>query len=180
MSNDRRNAPLFDSEAGTGTLVESRFVPQRYEPNYAYPLLVLLHARGGDEQQMVRSMPAMSWRNYVGLSLRGPEVVSRRGRPVGHGWGPDFGRRERPAAPSLLSDAEQLRIHLASNEPDAVDRIEDGIFAAVRRARRALHIHSERIFLVGCGEGAAVAYRGGDVQSRAICRRRCHQWVASR
>ena len=159
MSNERRNAPLFDSEAGVGPLVESRFVPQRYEPNYAYPLLVLLHARGGDEQQMVRSMPAMSWRNYVGVSLRGPEVVTRKGRAVGFGWGPDFGRRERPADVAPLSDAEAFRRRLTATEPDALERLEDGIFASVRRARRALHIHSERIFLVGCGEGAAVAYR---------------------
>ena len=161
MSNDRRNVPLFDPEAATGLLVESRFVPQRYEPNYAYPLLVLLHARGGDEEQMLRSMPAMSWRNYVGLSLRGPEVVTRKGQAVGHGWGPDFARRERhPAlATKPATDAEVFRRRMATTEPDPVDRLEDGIFGAVRRTRRALHIHSERIFLVGVGEGAAVAYR---------------------
>jgi len=163
MTNDRRNAPSIPSEAGAGPLVEARFVPRRYEPNYAYPLLVLLHARGGDEQQMVRSMPAMSWRNYVGLSLRGPEAVTRQGRPVGHGWGPDFGRPDRdrdrgPIAPGL-PDAELFRRRLAAEEPDAIDRLEDGIFTAVRQTRRALHVHSERIFLVGCGEGAAVAYR---------------------
>ncbi len=161
MSNDRRNAPSIGAEAATGSLVEARFVPQRYEPNYAYPLLVLLHARGGDEQQMVRSMPAMSWRNYVGLSLRGPEAVTRHGRPTGHGWGPDFGRRERerPPASPAISDAEAFRRRLASVEPDPIDLVEDGIFGAVRQTRRALHVHSERIFLVGVGEGAAVAYR---------------------
>src|SRR4051812_27808007 len=73
MSSDRLNAPSHHTTTGAGTLVEARFVPQRYEPNYAYPLLVLFHGRGGDEQQMVRSMPALSWRNYVGLSLRGPD-----------------------------------------------------------------------------------------------------------
>ena len=30
------------------------------------------------------------------------------------------------------------------------------VFAAVRRTRSSLHVHSERIFLVGSGEGAAV------------------------
>src|SRR5437868_9702525 len=96
MSSDRLSVPSHETTtAGAGPLAEARFVPQRYEPNYAYPLLVLLHARGGDEQQMVRSMPAMSWRNYVGLSLRGPEVVTRQGRPVGFGWGPGFARRDR-------------------------------------------------------------------------------------
>src|SRR4051794_7878169 len=159
MSNDQRNAPPLSSAAVTGSLVEARFVPQRYEPNYAYPLLVLLHARGGDEQQMVRSMPAMSWRNYVGLSLRGPEVVIRKGLPSGHGWGADFGRRERTSSVLAVPDHEIFRRHLASVEPHPVDALEDGIFAAVRQTRRALHVHSERIFLVGVGEGAAVAYR---------------------
>ena len=32
---------------------------------------------------------------------------------------------------------------------------------AIRSTRRSLHVHSERIFLVGVGEGAAVAYRLG-------------------
>ena len=48
----------------------TRFIPRQYEPNYPYPLVVLLHARGGDEDQLVRAMPALSWRNYVGLGLR--------------------------------------------------------------------------------------------------------------
>src|SRR4051794_11860744 len=111
MSSDRLNAPSSDRSTGAGTLVEARFIPQRYEPNYAYPLLVLFHGRGGDEQQMVRSMPAMSWRNYVGLSLRGPEVVNRRDRPDGYGWGPDFVRHERrtPRPSSPLSDAEVVQ-----------------------------------------------------------------------
>jgi len=39
----------------------------------------------GGGEVMVRSMPALSWRNYVGLGLRGPEVVARRGRDVGFG-----------------------------------------------------------------------------------------------
>jgi len=54
-----------------------------------------------------------------------------------------------------------LRKRLQSGIPDPVEIIEEGVFDAVRQARRALHVHSERIFLVGCGEGAAVAYRLG-------------------
>jgi phospholipase/carboxylesterase len=160
MTNDRRNAPPLSSDALGDSLVEARYVPQRYEPNYAYPLLVLLHARGSDEQQMVQSMPAMSWRNYVGLSLRGPEVVTRHGRPSGHGWGPDFARRDRSSLHTPgLPDHEVFRRRMLADEPDPVDVLEDGIFDAVRQTRRSLHVHSERIFLVGVGEGAAVAYR---------------------
>src|SRR4051812_30528965 len=97
MLDDRRTPIPFGTSAGAGTLVESRFVPQRYEPNYAYPLLVLFHGRGGDEQQLVRSMPALSWRNYVGLSLRGPDPVDRRGGEVGYSWGPSFVHPDRRA-----------------------------------------------------------------------------------
>ena len=32
------------------------------------------------------------------------------------------------------------------------------MFTAILQTRQLLHVHSERIFLVGCGEGAAVAY----------------------
>src|SRR4051794_17948954 len=163
MSSDRLNAPSSDISTGAGTLVEARFIPQRYEPNYAYPLLVMFHARGGDEQQMVRSMPAMSWRNYVGLSLRGPEVLNRRGRPEGYGWGPDFARFDRrsPRPASPMSDAELVRRRLHESSPDPIDALEDGVFAAIRQTRRTLHVHSERIYLVGIGEGASVAYRLG-------------------
>ena len=162
MTNDRREAPSCQPPAGVEPLVEARFVPQRYEPNYPYPLVAMFHARGHDEQQMVRSMPAMSWRNYVGVSLRGPEPVIKRGRPVGHGWGDAFARpgREVPR-PSRLTDAEWLRRRLDDLSPDPVDALEDAVFSAVRRTRRAVHVHSERIFLMGVGEGAAVAYRLG-------------------
>ncbi len=47
MSFDRRQARPYDEEATSGPLVEACYVPQRYEPNYPYPLLVMLHARGG-------------------------------------------------------------------------------------------------------------------------------------
>ncbi|HMB05778.1 MAG TPA: esterase [Isosphaeraceae bacterium] len=163
MSSDRLNAPSFDTTTGAGTLVEARFIPQRYEPNYAYPLLVLFHARGCDEQQMVRSMPALSWRNYVGLSLRGPESATKRGRPEGYGWGPAFARpeREAPRPAPTGAEGEQVRRRLFEAAPDPIDLLEDGVFASIRQTRRALHVHSERIFLVGCGEGAAVAYRIG-------------------
>lgn len=164
MSSDRLNAPSFDATtAGAGSLVETRFIPQRYEPNYPYPLLALFHGRGGDEQQLLRSMPALSWRNYVGLSLRGPETALRRGRPEGFGWGPAFARPDRASAPAApaLSEAEIVRRRLSDDSPDPIDSLEDGIFSAIRQTRRSLHVHSERIFLVGCGEGAAVAYRLG-------------------
>jgi phospholipase/carboxylesterase len=162
MSFDRRQASQTEREGLAGSLAEACYVPHGYEPNYPYPLLVLFHPRGGDEQQMARSASGMNWRNYVGLSLRGPETVTRQGEVVGFGWGPEFARRDRaasrPPAP-VPGEAEQLRRRLADESTDPIDRLEDAVFAGVRKTRTALHVHSERIFLVGCGEGAAVAYR---------------------
>ena len=164
MSSDRPNAPTSGlTNSGAGPLVDSRFVPQRYEPNYPYPLLVLFHGRGGDEQQMVRSMPALSWRNYVGLGLRAPDPFVKKGRAEGYTWGPAFVRPDRHAlkvAP-LISEGEVVRRRLWEGAADAVDLLEDGVYDAIRKTRRSLHVHSERIYLVGVGEGAAVAYRLG-------------------
>jgi phospholipase/carboxylesterase len=113
---------------------------------------------------MVRSMPAMTWRNYVGLGLRGPEVAIRREHHDGYGWGPAFARPDRRTVrnPVALPDRDVVR-RVLSNEgpPDPIDTLEDSVFASIRDLRRTLHVHSERIFLVGCGEGAAVAYRLG-------------------
>lgn len=159
MTNDRLNAPPPSTSSQSSYLVETRFVPRQYEPNYAYPLLVLLHARGGDEDQLVRAMPALSWRNYVGLGLRGPEPVIKRDRLAGFGWGRDFELHDRMATQPRRTEAEIVRQALFHPEPDEIDRLEEGIFTAIRKTRSLLHIHSERIFLVGCGEGAAAAYR---------------------
>ena len=72
---------------------------------------------------MVRSMPALSWRNYVGLSLRGPEAVNKRGRHEGFGWGPAFVASRQAGdhgPPPAFSEAELVRRRLleSSTRPD--------------------------------------------------------------
>jgi phospholipase/carboxylesterase len=47
---------------------------------------------------------------------------------------------------------------LAGGPLDSLDRLEHSVFESIRDLRRSLHVHSERIFLAGVGEGAAVAY----------------------
>jgi phospholipase/carboxylesterase len=160
MTFDRLPIPENATSKHSSSLVEARFIPRQYEPNYPYPLVVLLHARGGDEDQLVRAMPALSWRNYVGLGLRGPEAVIKRERLVGYGWGPDFEQPKRQALrrKQVVSESELVRRILFEKEPESFDRLEEAAFTAILETRRLLHVHSERIFLVGCGEGAAVAY----------------------
>src|SRR5881397_2471 len=93
------------------------FLPTGYEPRYPYPLLVLFHGRGGNEEQILRLAPRLSRRNYICVGLRGPQALGERsdGRP-GFGWGPD-------------------------TFPDAL--IEDYVFRAVEQTRRNYHVHSE-------------------------------------
>ena len=164
MTNDRLNAPASSTSSASSSLVETRFIPRQYEPNYAYPLLVLFHARGGDEDQLVRAMPAFSWRNYVGSrACRGPEPVIKRDGLAGFGWGREFGLQDRSGAETETHAGQAEIVHRAlfQPEPDDIDRLEEAVFTAIRNTRSLLHVHSERIFLVGCGEGAALAYRFG-------------------
>ncbi len=161
----------WGAESGGGAstttlLAESRFIPRRYEPNYAYPLLVLLHGRGADEHQLVKALPRLSWRNYVGLGLRGPEVIEKQHQVTGYAWGREFANPSRNPRrferPDLSIDTPGLFRRVMAGEPvDIADQIEYGVFESVRRLRRSLHVHTERIYLVGVDEGAAVAVRMG-------------------
>lgn len=129
--------------------------PRHYEPGYAYPLLVLLHGRGGDEHQLLRLISYISARNYVAVAVRGPEPFRRRrDGSIGYGWGltwPGAGEGEGAGTfyqPAVLSP-RQLR----------VQRLADRIQEAAALARTRFNIHPQRVFLVGYGEGAAAAYR---------------------
>jgi phospholipase/carboxylesterase len=97
-------------------------------------LLVFLHGHGSNEDQALRLAPKLSRRNYVAISLRGPRRVEKHtGRP-GYAW---------------------------STDVDTSAMVEDYVLSAVEQTRRLYHIHSERIFLAGICEGAAMAYRLG-------------------
>ncbi len=110
------------------------FLPVGYEPRYAYPLVVFLHGQGGNDEQILRLAPRLSRRNYVSIGLRGPLAAEARsdGHP-GFSWG----------------------------DGNWDTFIEDYLLRAVEQTRRTYHIHSERIYLAGYGEGATLAYRLG-------------------
>jgi phospholipase/carboxylesterase len=108
------------------------FVPSDYQSKYAYPLVVLFHGNGGDEDTAARLVPQLSRRNYIAACPRGGVVLGPgySGRP-GFGW----------------------------DETDT--RLEHYLLGIYSHARRSYHVHSERVYLVGVGEGAAVAFRLG-------------------
>jgi phospholipase/carboxylesterase len=63
------------------------FLPTDYLPKYAYPLVVLCHPDGSDEEAISRLAPRLSRRNYVVACPRGPVAFgpSDCGRPA-FGW----------------------------------------------------------------------------------------------
>jgi phospholipase/carboxylesterase len=103
-------------------------VPQGYEPNYPYPLLIWLHGTGGNEHELTELMPDISDRNYFGLSLRGP--LPAKFAPGGFYW---------------------------SDRTADLDDLQADIYEMVCLLRRTYHIHSERIFVAGHDDGAATA-----------------------
>src|SRR5947209_6210722 len=110
------------------------FLPTGYEPRYPYPLLVLFHGHGGSEEQVLRLAPRLSRRNFICISLRGPQPLGEHnGRPR-FAWG-------------------------SSGQFDSL--VEDYVLHAVEQTRRSYHVHSERIYLTGVCEGAHLAYRLG-------------------
>jgi phospholipase/carboxylesterase len=106
------------------------FVPENYEPNYAYPLIVWLHESGKSERDIVEVLPMISMRNYLGLALRGTARMNGDGAD-GFSW---------------------------SRTRNAGIAFEEQLHESVRKMRREFHIHTERVFLVGAGEGGTMAW----------------------
>ena len=112
------------------------FVPENYEPNYAYPLVVWLHDAGRSERDIVDVLPHISMRNYLGLALRGTAPANQQA----HG-------DANAAAGYRWSRSQRMRL-----------LFEDDLHASVRRLRQDFHIHTERIFLAGAGDGGSLAW----------------------
>ncbi len=104
------------------------YLPEKYEHNYAYPLMIWLHGEGNTENDLLSVMPQITDQNFLGLSFRGnkPSQNSKRGRT----W--DFSAWE-------------------------MDRFEERLYDTVCELRKEYHIHSERIYLAGFDSGAKVA-----------------------
>ncbi|MCX7666895.1 MAG: hypothetical protein N2112_15285 [Gemmataceae bacterium] len=108
------------------------FIPQGYQHHYAYPVVVFIHAHGGSDEQAIRHAQKISRRNQIMLSLRGPV---------------DLGTH----------DEDGLRQF--SWENSDISQVTRYLLKALELVRRAYNIHTERVYLVGIGEGAEIAYQ---------------------
>ena len=128
---------ILSSESTTLQEVRSRtrpatrpcgvFVPENYEPNYAYPLVVWLHDAGRSERDIVDVLPHISMRNYLGLALRGTA----------------------PADPRVDNEGRELTGYRWSRSQRMRLMFQDELYASVRQMRQDFHIHTERVFLAG-------------------------------
>ena len=105
--------------APRGHSTYSLLAPMHYEPNYAYPVVVWLHSDGGDEKQLLRVMPHVSMRNYVGVGVRGSNPCEGR---RGFQW--------QQSASGILT-------------------AENRVLEAIVAAKAKFNVNSERIFLAG-------------------------------
>jgi phospholipase/carboxylesterase len=86
------------------------FAPLHYEPGYAYPLIVWLHGRAGNEQHLRRVMPHVSMRNFVAVAPRG--TASKR--PGRFHWEQDADRIEQAEAAifdCIAAASERFNVH---------------------------------------------------------------------
>jgi len=83
------------------------FVPEGYEPNYAYPLVIWFHDAGETERTLHRLMPNVSDRNAVGLALRG-----ERSSGGGFDWAPAEGEdREKALVGAIRGLRREYHVH---------------------------------------------------------------------
>lgn len=119
-------------------IAEAVFVPESYEPNYAYPLIIWLNDPASREGELCRVMPQISTRNYFGVSVRAGGNVSA--------WKDEH--------------AGEWEVEVKS-ETAAERSLDEQLFDTVTRLRGAYHIHTERIYLAGFGDAGTRALQVG-------------------
>lgn len=124
------SAQVSDAEPNVAS-DSSVYVPEYYEENYAYPLVVWVERGQTALQGLQHVMPVISNRNYFGLSFD---------------------------VDSLALEAEFNR---EEGSPCDTADLADCLRDQIRQLRRKFHIHSERIFLAGFGEGGTIAVELG-------------------
>ncbi len=102
----------------TGGLDYLAILPDGYDPDAAYPLVVLLHGFGANMTDLASLAPALGRRGYVYVAPNGPLRVRVAPNQVGFGWTPPGGtgaeeyawRAEELLAPLFDEVLERYRV----------------------------------------------------------------------
>lgn len=158
MTSDRlRSAIRMETAARSNGWAGATLVPSSYEPNYQYPLVVGLHGRGGNEMQAARWLQSVSDRNFIGFCPRGLVSLAQQGK---FGWSVESESAEtKPTLFSSLSTGEKFRSLVESEITDPIAAGEFAILDQIRQMQDELSVHPDRVYLMGVGEGASMAYR---------------------
>lgn len=107
----------------------SMYLPERYVPRYAYPVVIWLHGDGRNEHQLQQVMPQISDQNYIGVAFRGTS---------------DDGRSKAGAFEWDLSET-------------AVQNLAEEIAETLQEMKRFLRIDLDRVYVAGYQGGACMA-----------------------
>ncbi len=110
---------------------EAIFIPEGYEENYAYPLIVWVAGPDAGEIELHRIMSQVSTRNYMGVLFRGTD-----------------------------EELAAIRVPKADHD-ELLQACEQRLFQTVRRVRRMFHIHTERVFVAGFDQAGSLALQLG-------------------
>jgi phospholipase/carboxylesterase len=135
------------------------FSPIHYEPSYAYPLLVWLHGRNNDENQLPKMMPHVSMRNYVAVAPKGLlccEIEAEKPAALKKSPPWEYFDTE-PITQRAERKPRQVFDWLGT--PQGIAEAEERIFDCISIAEQHCSIASHRIFLAGFGSGGTAALR---------------------
>jgi phospholipase/carboxylesterase len=127
------------------------YVPEGYEPNYAYPLVVWLTPAPLSGVEFHQFMSQISDRNYLGIQLR----IDGEAADAAVG---ETGLADALPLVATIDDEFAQAAQPAASIPES---LEAQLNAAVARMRRQYHVHTERVFLAGVGSAGTLALQLG-------------------
>ena len=144
------------------------FSPMHYEPGYAYPLLVWLHGPGSDERQIMKVLPVISMRNFVGVAPRGVKV-----EPDPEYTASEQLKKNRKAeliknsVPELMLRLDQEKkgkekhkiLYNWPQTENGIAEAEQQVFDCISLAEEKCNIAKNKVFLVGFDSGGTMAFR---------------------